>query len=166
MIIDALIFDEQQTATILAALRFYQREGQGDPAHRDEFIHKLATDGDRVISLDSAGIDELVEFIQSGNPSEDSDTQECQDCDDIVEEDDPFFATPCGTFCEGCMGGHVKVCGICKDEFEGDPNLPASSCATEGCDGAIDDGEGYDGYCGNCADRRERSRARQRKPHK
>lgn len=26
-------------------------------------------------------------------------------------------------------------------------------CATEGCDGSMDDGEGEDGYCGNCADR-------------
>jgi hypothetical protein len=29
-------------------------------------------------------------------------------------------------------------------------------CMTKGCMEAMDDGEGYDGYCGNCADKRER----------
>lgn len=36
-------------------------------------------------------------------------------------------------------------------------NLPGyddgDACRTEECDGKTDDGEGYDGYCGNCADR-------------
>lgn len=27
-------------------------------------------------------------------------------------------------------------------------------CANPDCDGLIDDGEGYDGYCGTCADQR------------
>lgn len=29
------------------------------------------------------------------------------------------------------------------------------SCDTPACDGRLDDGEGYDGYCGNCADQLE-----------
>lgn len=28
-------------------------------------------------------------------------------------------------------------------------------CRTEGCGELTDDGEGYDGFCGNCADRLE-----------
>lgn len=31
-----------------------------------------------------------------------------------------------------------------------------ATCKTPGCDGRMDDGEGQDGYCGNCADRRAR----------
>ncbi|HIV77298.1 MAG TPA: hypothetical protein H9899_07220 [Candidatus Sphingomonas excrementigallinarum] len=30
-----------------------------------------------------------------------------------------------------------------------------AACRTEGCDGDPDDGEGFDGFCGNCADRQE-----------
>ena len=29
-------------------------------------------------------------------------------------------------------------------------------CKTPGCDGDPNDGEGWEGYCGNCADRRSR----------
>jgi hypothetical protein len=36
------------------------------------------------------------------------------------------------------------------DEEEDD-----DACRTEECDGDPNDGEGYDGYCGNCADRQE-----------
>ena len=49
--------------TILAALRFYQGHGQGDPAYRSESIDDLATHGDQVTSLDDAGIDRLCERI-------------------------------------------------------------------------------------------------------
>jgi hypothetical protein len=36
---------------------------------------------------------------------------------------------------------------------------PPARCRTVGCDGDPDDGEGWDGYCGNCADRREARQA-------
>ncbi|GAB3162157.1 hypothetical protein GCM10027258_80620 [Amycolatopsis stemonae] len=36
-----------------------------------------------------------------------------------------------------------------EDGDEGEDEV----CATEGCDGRLDDGEGWDGRCGNCADR-------------
>jgi hypothetical protein len=29
----------------------------------------------------------------------------------------------------------------------------SATCATEDCDDTLDDGEGWNGYCGNCADR-------------
>ena len=36
-------------------------------------------------------------------------------------------------------------------------HLDAESCSTLNCMGDVDDGEGYDGYCGSCADKRERA---------
>ena len=49
-------------STILAALRFYQSKGLGDPDNRPLDIHDIATDGD-CISLDEHGIDDLCEAI-------------------------------------------------------------------------------------------------------
>lgn len=56
----------EQHATILAALRFWQEKGMGDPANRSDMLHDIATNGDTVISLDDAGIDELCEGINGG----------------------------------------------------------------------------------------------------
>ena len=53
-------------ATILAALRFYQENGQGDPDNRSDAIHEVATGGGDVISLDAAGIDDLCERLNTG----------------------------------------------------------------------------------------------------
>jgi len=56
--------DEAEHATILAALRFYQKNGQGDPFNRTDDIHDIATNGDKVMSsLDEQGIDELCERL-------------------------------------------------------------------------------------------------------
>jgi hypothetical protein len=58
--------DEAELATILAALRFYQEQGQGDPDNRSAGIHAIASaDGD-VISLDADGIDALCEKLTLG----------------------------------------------------------------------------------------------------
>lgn len=54
---------QQELATIIAALRFYQHGGQTDPLKRSDDIHDLATDGDRVASLDDDGIDALCERL-------------------------------------------------------------------------------------------------------
>jgi len=54
-----LTVSEQELATILAALRFYQRCGQGDPANRSDEIHEIATNCDSVTSLNESDIDEL-----------------------------------------------------------------------------------------------------------
>jgi hypothetical protein len=59
------ILTDQEHATILAALRFYQENGQGDPANRSLDIHEIATNGDDVISLDEKGIDELCEMLNT-----------------------------------------------------------------------------------------------------
>ena len=60
--------DPAELATILAALRFYQQEGQGEPSNRSDDIHVIATDGDAQISLDAAGIDTLCERINQDTP--------------------------------------------------------------------------------------------------
>ena len=45
--------------------------------------------------------------------------QRCQECDLRVETIDPYYATPCGTFCEECLERlHVAQCGICRHEFD------------------------------------------------
>lgn len=51
--------NDQDLATVLAALRFYQESGMGDPDNRSDMIHDIATNGDTVISMDADGIDDL-----------------------------------------------------------------------------------------------------------
>lgn len=61
-----MILDLQAVSTVLAALRYYQREGQGDPANRDEWTDDLATAGGSAVSLDDAGIDALCVAFNFG----------------------------------------------------------------------------------------------------
>lgn len=58
--------DDAEHATVLAALRYYQQNGLGDPANRQEEIHIIATNGDTVISLDAKAIDALCERLNTG----------------------------------------------------------------------------------------------------
>ena len=48
------------------------------------------------------------------------DTEQCNGvaCQEVVEEGDQYYATPCGTYCRECMGAHMKACEICRQEFE------------------------------------------------
>lgn len=63
--------EDDQVATLIAALRVYQREGMGDPSNRGYEIHDLATAGDTVISLDDNGIDDLCQTLNlEGKPVE------------------------------------------------------------------------------------------------
>lgn len=56
--------DDADHATVLAALRFYQQNGQGNPENRSMRIHELATNGGEVMaSLDDAGIEALCESL-------------------------------------------------------------------------------------------------------
>lgn len=50
--------NQPELDTILAALRYYQHNGQGDPTNRTDWVHAIATDHDE-ISLDAFGIDQL-----------------------------------------------------------------------------------------------------------
>lgn len=56
--------DDAQHATVLAALRYYQMHGLGDPNYRPDEIHEIATNGGKVLSsLDQAGIDALCSSL-------------------------------------------------------------------------------------------------------
>ena len=59
---------------------------------------------------------ELLEAINSKpDPHE-----ECSEdgCRVRVYPEDPYFATPCGTYCTEHMREHVKECGACKNHFD------------------------------------------------
>lgn len=61
-----IVINETELATILAALRYYQQEGLGDPANRPDEIHDIATSNEDVeimSSLDDEGIDQLCEHL-------------------------------------------------------------------------------------------------------
>ena len=73
------LISTQELATILAALRYYQEKGLGDPANRSADIHEIATDGDEVISLDANDIDDLCERLNG-----------CDLVVDVEEEDNDF----------------------------------------------------------------------------
>lgn len=61
-----LEIDAPAKATILAALQHYIETGQGDPSNRTDRVHELACGpGDSVISLDDAGIRELMAKVQA-----------------------------------------------------------------------------------------------------
>lgn len=55
--------NEQQIATVLAALRYYQMQGLGDPRLRPASIRDIADDGGELTSLDDADIDDLYEIL-------------------------------------------------------------------------------------------------------
>lgn len=55
-------FSREELATLLAALRFYQEYGMAD---RRGLIHSIATDGDTVVALDAAAIDDLATRLNS-----------------------------------------------------------------------------------------------------
>ena len=61
---------ETDLATVLAALRYYQQNGQGDPDNRSDEIHDIATCGGEVMSsLDNEGIDELCAQLNANPPA-------------------------------------------------------------------------------------------------
>ena len=60
---DQTILSRPDRNTILAALRYYQERGLGDPTQRPAEIHAIATDGDEDSSLDVAGIDDLCDRL-------------------------------------------------------------------------------------------------------
>lgn len=69
-------FDSADRNTILAALRFYQQKGQGDPANRSDDIHDIATNGGADVSLDADAIDDLCERVNFGMLENEPETDE------------------------------------------------------------------------------------------
>ncbi len=39
------------------------------------------------------------------------------DCEETVSPDEPYYATPCGTYCGECMVTHMEECGVCRQQF-------------------------------------------------
>jgi sulfite reductase beta subunit-like hemoprotein len=67
-----ILFERAEIATMLAALRFYQREmKEGLYPYTNDNPHywmlEIATDGGTLSSLDAEGIDELIDKIQEFN---------------------------------------------------------------------------------------------------
>lgn len=56
--------DHAEHSTVMAALRFYQHHGMGEPFNRPDWLHDLASDGGAVdASLNADAIDELCERL-------------------------------------------------------------------------------------------------------
>lgn len=62
------VLSREELATILAALRYYQSMGLGDPLSRPDDIHWIATDNDQLTSLAAEDIDRLCEHLNSELP--------------------------------------------------------------------------------------------------
>jgi len=44
--------------------------------------------------------------------------ERCNQCGTKVMRSDPYYATPCGTFCDFCMERyHARECRLCSKEF-------------------------------------------------
>jgi hypothetical protein len=55
----------EEKATILAALRIYEVAGYGNPSRRSGWLHEIATDGGRLVSLDSEEINKLYDRLSN-----------------------------------------------------------------------------------------------------
>ncbi len=71
------------------------------------------------IPREEAGAGLIPHDPKDDEPDEDPETIGCSEpgCSSIVHSEDPYFATPCGTYCSEHMGEHVKGCEICRSEF-------------------------------------------------
>ncbi len=63
--------DDTEQATILAALYFNHKSGQGEPENRRDDIHLLATADGNVISLDQSDIWDLTVKFDVDNAIDD-----------------------------------------------------------------------------------------------
>ena len=70
-----------------------------------------------VVKQSPLTFDEAVTFIKEEMQIEEV-TCSGDSCHTIVTSDAPYYATPCGTFCESCMREHAKGCEICRNEFD------------------------------------------------
>ena len=55
---------DEDLATIIAALRYWQEQGMCEPANRSEEMQAAATDDDTLTSLDEADVDDLIMKLQ------------------------------------------------------------------------------------------------------
>lgn len=66
---------------------------------------------------------------------DDNETEESEcngdGCKTKVYPEDPYFATPCGTFCTEHMREHSKDCPICRNEFDTEPRENCEACKVD-----------------------------------
>lgn len=77
----------QELDTILAALRWYQDCGMGEPAKRPDWLQDIACPDENDTSLDSAGIDDLCEKLNTGDRVEILDIREEMADDPVLGKD-------------------------------------------------------------------------------
>lgn len=61
-----VIEDDQERNTILAALRWYECSGFGDPQRQPDWVFDIASDGDTNTTLNDEAIDHLCQRINCG----------------------------------------------------------------------------------------------------
>lgn len=66
----------------------------------------------------------------------------------IQRDNDPANSATVFDVVEACGHSH-------RIDLHPDADDEPETCRTDGCDGDPSDGEGWDGYCGNCADVRD-----------
>lgn len=77
-------------------------------------------------NFDNDQIEQMAETAQEGCrdlPIGGPDTSlacECngEKCGAKVHPEDPYYSSPCGTFCSDCMHDHAEECEVCANEFE------------------------------------------------
>lgn len=194
--------DDQQHATVIAALRFYQSKFQTVSRDRDSWIEELATNAGTVEALSDEGVDNLVESLQFEGADlsafkTDLDAKLAAMTDEeivaslaeagvsVTIRRQPPPMTGIQKQCWDNMAAQfpgieeideaflkavdeVVACDRGACVLTGAPGEDPEDCNTHGhedddedfdddnecscCGDPTDDGEGYDGLCGNCAD--------------
>ena len=95
--------DDRELATILAALRFHQAENlQGSGDMPDLAIREIATDGGRLVALNSQEVDRLCERINLGAQGSYSRRWCCPDCQRVVNCSYDDLAEAGAPYCSDC----------------------------------------------------------------
>jgi hypothetical protein len=69
------------------------------------------------VTSNPEGVDVTIEDLDGDEELPES--YECSEpgCTVTVYREDPFYSSPCGTFCTAHFREHAKTCGVCGDEF-------------------------------------------------
>lgn len=63
-------------------------------------------------------VDRVAQFEELETEPEEEDTEECNGCRQPVERGEPYYSSPCGTYCDDCMEEkHARECAVCRNEF-------------------------------------------------
>lgn len=141
---------DRQHATVIAALRYYQAKNQTVSVDRDAWIDRIATNDGELTALRDPEVDDLIERLQlpTGKLTVRQPVTDIQkQCWDGMTAEHPGSEALDRAFID-------VVNKVALDHgFIGAVNKVAVDPACDFCGEPNDDGEGYDGLCGNCADR-------------